>query len=289
MASREVNHSESGSRVGAAKRRPRILITRSRGQASQLAVALERLGAETILIPTIEIAALASFEVFDAALFTLARPKHEIDWLLFTSANAVHALGSRRSALALQLYPKHVAAIGPATAKAIEYLRLTPGNGPILLPPHYVAESLAETLLAVAGPMPRHFMVIRAEAARDVIPEALSAAGHQISIVPAYRNITPADTLPALARIFAAPESYPDVITFTSSSTARNLFELLESAGIDLPHGIVLASIGPITSATLRELGYEPTIEATEPTIDSLVAAISRYLELSQTCNTSDD
>jgi uroporphyrinogen-III synthase len=122
-------------------------------------------------------------------------------------------------------------------------------------------------------------MLIRAEEARDAIPEALRAAGHRISIVPAYRNITPADTLPALARIFAAPESCPDIITFTSSSTARNLFALLENAGIALPHGIVLASIGPITSATLRELGCEPTLEAAEATIDSLVAAIALYLE----------
>ncbi len=276
MASREVQHAKSGS-SGAGKRSPRILITRTRGQASELAAQLERLGAETILIPTVEIAAPASFDALDAAISTLAKPDHEIDWLLFTSANAVHALDARRSALALRLYPKRVAAIGPATAKAIELLGLMPDDGPILLPPKYVAESLAASLLAEA--VPQNFMLIRAEEARDVLPEALRAAGHQVSIVPAYRNITPADTLPALARIFAAPESWPDIITFTSSSTAMNLITLLEQLNLKLPPGIALASIGPITSATLRELDYEPTLEAAEATIDSLVAAIARYLE----------
>jgi len=278
VASREVQHTESGSR-GAADRRPRILITRTRNHASELAAQLERLGAETILIPTVEIAPPASFEALDAAISQLAKPDHGIDWLLFTSANAVHALDARRSALGLRLYPKRVAAIGPATGKAIELIGVRPSDGAILLPLKYVAESLAASLLAEAGAVPQNFMLIRAEEARDVIPKALRAAGHTVSIVPAYRNITPADTLPALARIFAAPESWPDIITFTSSSTAMNLISLLETLGVKLPPGIALASIGPITSKSLRLLDYEPTLEATDATIDSLVAAIALYLE----------
>ena len=264
-----------------ASSRPRVLITRTRHQASALAAQLEALGAETILIPTIEVVAPTSFAKLDDAIVKLGAPENEYDWLVFTSANAVHAVANRTHEQSLKLHPKQIAAIGPATLKAVEGAGLIPQIGSILLPERYVAESLAEALLTHAdNPFP-HYLVVRAEEARDIIPAMLEAAGYRVTIAAAYRNITPPDTLDALRQTFAEKARYPDVITFTSSSTARNLITLLESIGQPIPAGIALASIGPITSATLRELGYEPTFEAAEPTIESMTHAIAKHLKLS--------
>lgn len=261
-----------------------MLITRTRDQASALAARLEALGAEAVLVPTIELAAPLSFAALDAAIAALRDPANTFDCLIFTSANAVYAAADRAGLTPGQgstLFPKRIAAIGPATAKAIRDVGIVPLRGEILSPPKFVAESLAQTLIAEAGGEGRHYLLVRAEAARDVLPLALEAAGHRVTIAAAYRNVTPGDTLPTLARIFAAPQAYPAVATFTSSSTARNLIDLLASAGLAIPPEVALASIGPITSATLRELGYEHAFEAAEPTIDSLALAIAAHLGLS--------
>jgi uroporphyrinogen-III synthase len=250
----------------------RILITRTRQQASDLALQLEALGAEIHLIPTIELAPPTSFAALDDALATLS----SFDWLLFTSANAVRIFHERIQARAQlptqpETFPR-IAAIGPATAKAVESI----GQRVDLLPPAFVAESLAEALLPHAANA--RFLLVRAEEARDVLPNALTAAGAHLTIASAYRNLTPPDAIPALQRLLGSGAP-PDCITFTSSSTARNLLALLETAVLTLPPHIALASIGPITSATLRELGYTPTLEAAEPTIPALIAAIAAFLQ----------
>jgi uroporphyrinogen-III synthase len=254
----------------------RILITRTRQQASELAALLEALGAEILLIPTIELAPPSSFAALDAALADLP----SFDWLLFTSANAVHAFRARTQAAAEARTPQpgamlpalskppRIAAIGPATAKAIQSIGLHVD----LIPATYVAESLLEALLPHAAN--GRFLLVRAEEARDLLPDALTAAGAHVTLAPAYRNLTPPDAIPALQRLFTSPQP-PDTITFTSSSTARNLIALLEAANLQLPPGTTLASIGPITSTTLRELGLTPTLEAAEPTIPALAAAIA--------------
>ncbi|MBB5345303.1 uroporphyrinogen-III synthase [Tunturibacter empetritectus] len=245
----------------------RILITRTRHQASELATQLESLGAITILIPTIEIVPPTSFAALDAALTCL----RTYDWLLFTSANAVEAFHRRAQFLHLTQLPKHIAVIGPATLRAANAIGLTVD----LVPPQYIAESLAEALLPEAPG--RSFLLPRAAEARDTLPETLTAAGATVTIAEAYRNETPPDSIPALQHLFSAPENYPDAITFTSASTATNLFALLEAANLALSPGITLASIGPITSQTLRALGHEPTVEAAEPTIRALVHALATY------------
>jgi len=259
--------------------RPRILITRTRHQASALALTLERMGAEAILVPTIELAPPDSYAALDQAIRLLGDSIDTVDCVIFTSANAVHALVNRARELNSPLLPHRIAVIGPATARAVVAVGFAPATDPIIMPPEYIAESLAATLLAL-GTGPQSFLLVRAEEARDVIPSVLEAAGHTVHIAAAYRNRTPDDTLPALSRLFATPESYPDVITFTSSSTARNLVALLDSLGYAIPSLIALASIGPITSATLRELGYEPTLEASQPEIESLADAIAKHLNL---------
>ena len=242
----------------------RILITRTRHQASDLAAQLEALGATTILIPTIEIAPPSSFAALDAALTCL----RTYDWLLFTSANAVEAFHRRAQFLHLTQLPKHIAVIGPATLRAANQIGLTVD----LLPPQYVAESLAESLQHEAPG--KSFLLVRAAEARDTIPEALTAAGATVTIAEAYRNELPIDSIPALQQLFNSPANYPDAITFTSASTVRNLCNLLEAANLKLPPNITLASIGPITSEALRTLGHEPTLEAAEPTIPALVESL---------------
>jgi uroporphyrinogen-III synthase len=242
----------------------RILITRSRHQGSELAARLEVLGATTILIPTIEIVPPASFSALDAALTCLGT----YDWLVFTSANAVETFHRRAQLLRLTQLPKRIAVIGPATLRAANEIGLTVD----LFPPQYIAESLAEALLPEAPG--KSFLLVRAAEARDTLPEALTAAGATVTIAEAYRNEIPTDSIPALQVLFHSPENYPDAITFTSASTAHNLFALLEAAGVILPGGIALASIGPITSQTLRDLGREPNVEASTATIESLVQSL---------------
>jgi uroporphyrinogen-III synthase len=257
---------------------PRILVTRSPHQASALADSLRALGADPVLIPAIDIVDSKSFAPLHAALAHL----DSFHWLLFTSANAVGAFHRRASLSgpwALSPGTCRIAAIGPATARALEAIGLTSD----LMPPQAVAESLAEALLPHARQTdgsPTRFLLIRAEEAREHLPEALLAAGAEVTIAPAYRTVIPAGSIDAIGELFARPENYPDAITFTSSSTARNLFALLEAAGITLPGGekSVIASMGPITSATLRDLGYPPDMEATDASVEALAEELVGFL-----------
>jgi uroporphyrinogen-III synthase len=244
-----------------------IVVTRTRHQASELATQLEALGAIPILIPTIEIVAPVSFNALDAALTCL----RTYDWLVFTSANAVEAFHRRAQFHHLTQLLQKVAVIGPATLRAANAIGLTVD----LVPPQYVAESLAAVLVPEAEG--KSFLLVRAAEARDTLPETLRAAGATITIAEAYRNQVPENSMHALEKLFASPENYPDAITFTSASTARNMFALLEAANLILPPGIALASIGPITTEALLDLGYPPTLEAAEPTIPALVQSLSNH------------
>ncbi|HMG01909.1 MAG TPA: uroporphyrinogen-III synthase [Edaphobacter sp.] len=227
---------------------------------------LEANGATVLSIPTIEIVPPASYAPLDRALACI----DDFDWIVFTSAHAVEVFGERRNP---ELFPKNIAVIGPATARAVEKLDLPVS----LLPQRYIAESLAESLEQNAAGA--SILLIRAEEARDVLPSALRQAACRLTIVDAYRNRIPEESISRLRELFADPKGAPDLITFTSGSTARNLVAILEAAGRAVPSEVVLASIGPITSRTLRELGLEPTVEAAEATISALVEAILHYFE----------
>ena len=248
----------------------RILVTRARQQASALAEELEALGANVIRIPAIEIKPLASYDCLDAALHRVA----EYDWLVFTSANAVAVFAAHMTAL--QVEPSknlRVAAIGPATAEALRAF----GFADVLTPEEAVAEALAEVLREdVRG---KRILLVRAKIARDVLPDALRNYGATVDIADAYENVMPAESVEAIKTVFNYPGQQPHAITFTSSSTAQNFFALLAEARIDsLPRETVLASIGPITSATLLELGYSATVEAEEASVAGLVRALVRAL-----------
>ncbi|HXB61519.1 MAG TPA: uroporphyrinogen-III synthase [Acidobacteriaceae bacterium] len=247
----------------------RVLVTRAREQASQLAAALRAAGAEPIEIPAIAIVPPHSYAHIDGAIGALK----EFDWLIFTSANAVRVFCER--ALYAGVHPAaaglQIAVVGPATAEAV---RVT-GMKVALVPPKFVAESLLEALRPLVGG--ESVLLVRAEVARDVLPSGLRAAGAEVTVADAYRNELPAGSVAKLKDIFNAKALIPQAITFTSSSTARNAHALLLAAGVIVPPETVLASIGPVTSATMRELGFLPTVEAQEATIGSLVEALVEY------------
>jgi uroporphyrinogen-III synthase len=242
----------------------RILVTRSRQQGSELAAQLSAFGATTILIPTIEIAPPSSYAPLDEAIAHLA----DFDWLIFTSANAVQSFRSRT---AVTDTPR-IAVIGPSTAKAARAAGLTV----TLVPKQAVAESLLEALIPHMEAGSR-VLLIRAATARDLLPDSLTQAGATVTIAEAYRTIVPTASIESLRALFAHSADHPDAVTFTSSSTASNLVALLEAAGLTLPPEIVRASIGPITSETLRTLNLPPTIEAPEATTASLAATIADH------------
>jgi uroporphyrinogen-III synthase len=143
------------------------------------------------------------------------------------------------------------------------------------MPAIYTAEALAATLAPeVRG---HSMLLILAEHAPPLLRAALEAAGARVTVAAAYSNRIPNSSLAAVAALFADAASCPDAITFTSASTARNLVALLEAAGLTLPAAVVRASIGPITSRALRELGLPPHIEAAEASIPALAHALAAF------------
>jgi uroporphyrinogen-III synthase len=248
-----------------------ILVTRAPRQASELAERLRALGATPVLIPTIEIARPTSFVALDAALANLSG----FDLVAFTSANAVEAFHERAHLLGLTPAPRRIAVVGPATARAVAAIGLAAD----VVPPTFTAESLAQTIVQTLLPeVPgARILLVLAEQAPATLSSALAAAGASVTVGAAYSNRVPPASLAALAALFSEPSKYPDAVTFTSASTAGNLIALLQAAGLALPAALVRASIGPITSRALRELGLPPHLEAAEPTIAALADALAGY------------
>ncbi len=249
----------------------KILITRARHQAQSLARALEAKGATVVAIPAIEIIPPDSYDTLDAALWN-AKKYH---WLVVTSANGAEVLSERLSALKLSIAAVDalkIAAIGPATARALGEMGLHVDE----VPKQAIAESLVESLRNQVGG--KNILLVRAKVARDVLPEELRKAGAIVDVVDAYQTIVPVTSADDVRLLFAAPSRIPDVVTFTSSSTVTNFFRLLREANVSTwPDGMAAASIGPITSGTLRHHGIEPAVEATEYTIPGVVEALCRW------------
>jgi uroporphyrinogen-III synthase len=245
----------------------RILITRAPHQASELADRLRGLGALPILVPTIEIAEPSSFQALDSALASLTR----FDLVAFTSANAVRAFHQRAEHLGLTPTPHRIAAVGPATARALESIGLRAD----ILPPTFTAESLAKTLLPEVSD--RRALLVLAEDAPPTLRDALDAGDADVSVAAAYRNRIPEASLATVTSLFAKSSNYPDAVTFTSASTAANLVALLEAAKLTLPTTVIRGSIGPITSRALADLGLPPHIQAAESTIPGLVTALEEH------------
>jgi uroporphyrinogen-III synthase len=252
----------------------RVLVGRARHQAGALSAELRKLGADVLEIPFIAIRPPRSFKPLDAALNNL----ETYDWLILTSVNGVDAMWERLAKLRLpkkSLRHLRIAAIGPATKKAIEK------RGPRVhvVPDEYVAESVVRSLKKqVKG---KKVLLVRAKVARDVIPKELRKAGAAVDVFEAYETVVPASSRVRLRAALKNSKRRPDVITFTSSSTVKNFVQLL-GASARSPNGkrpsplkdVSLASIGPVTSATLRDLKLGVDIEACEYTIPGLIRAI---------------
>ena len=247
----------------------RVLVTRSVHQAGKLSEGLRALGAIPVEVPVLEICPAENMAALDAGLAGL----RQYDWLILTSANTVRALANRALELGLELFnsrnPK-VAAVGEATAEAARQAGFTVA----FVPESYVAESLLDGLVGeVAG---AKILLTRAAVARDVIPDALRTAGSTVDVVDAYRNVMPEAAPEQLRRALAGGI---DVATFTSSSSVTHLEAAAKTAGIGWPfQGVTAVSIGPITSETLREKGWEPAVEANPSDIPGLIAAVVRLL-----------
>ncbi|MFI5116596.1 MAG: uroporphyrinogen-III synthase [Terriglobales bacterium] len=252
----------------------RVLVSRAKKQAGALSSALRELGCRVIEIPFIEIRKPSSYQPLDSALRNLAT----YDWLILTSVNGVEALFARLAKKKIDvaaLAHLKIAAIGPATKRAIEQQGLRVA----VTPKEYVAESAVAALQRrVKG---KRVLLVRAKIARDVIPRELRKAGAEVAVVEAYETVAPKSSEQRLRALLANRTLRPHAITFTSSSTVKNFVALLglrsARAALKKParyHGVHTASIGPVTSATLREFRLPVDIEAKEYTIPGLVAAI---------------
>ena len=249
----------------------RVLVGRARHQAGALSSGLRELGASIIEIPFIEIRKPRSYQPLDSALKNLA----SYDWVILTSVNGVDAVWERMRKLRIanpSLAALKIAAIGPATSKAIQKRGLKVD----VVPDEYVAESVVDAMRnKVAG---KRILLARAKVARDVIPTELRKLGAKVDVVEAYETVVPRSSRTKLRTIFKDPKRRPDVITFTSSSTVKNFVSLIAGGTARTLAGIQFASIGPVTSSTLRDLKLAVDIEAGEYTIPGLIGAITKSI-----------
>jgi uroporphyrinogen III methyltransferase / synthase len=251
-------------RIAWLERRPlhgvKVVVTRARPQASELSRRLEALGAEPIELPAIRIVPRIDSDELSRAVEAI----HTYALVCLTSANGVHLLFeamAEQGRDARALANAQVAAIGPGTAAALA----EHGIAADVVPERFVAESLLDALAAM--PLEgKPVLVARAAEARDVLPDGLRERGAVVDVVTLYETVaeTPADS-----EIEAARDA--DFITFTSSSTVRNLVDAL---GDRLPAGALVISIGPVTSEAAREAGLEVHAEAERHDIDGLLLAL---------------
>jgi uroporphyrinogen III methyltransferase/synthase len=239
----------------------RVLVTRAAEQAESLTRQLAELGADVLVQPAIEIGPPDDWGPFDRALAQLSG----YDWLVFSSVNGVRYFLQRLSRHRLDLRALgqvKLAAIGRATAEALAEYHLQAD----LVPDEFRAEALAEALAQQAGG--RRFLLARASRGRDLLAETLQAAGAMVDQVVVYRSSDVARPADDVAEALRAGRI--DWVTVSSSAIARALVALF---GQELRKS-KLASISPVTSATLGELGFKPAAEAREYTMPGLVAAI---------------
>ena len=251
----------------------KIIVTRAAEQAGEFTGMLEARGATVLECPTIKLIEPDSWSELDAVLTDMSR----FDWIVLTSGNAVRFLFERLNSLqrdSRALGNCKVCAVGPKTAEAIRIY----GIRPDLIPADYKAEGVVAEFarLGISG---QTVLYPRADKARDIIPQKLEAMGAHVVSPIAYRNVLPDRLCPEA--LFALEKRCIDCITFTSSSTVRNLSQLL---GIDLLtdmlKGVTVASIGPVTSKTCRELGLKVDIEPAQYTLTALTEAVSAHFSI---------
>ena len=246
----------------------RILMTRAREQSAESTLLFEKLGAEVIVFPTIEIVPPLRWDALDQAVDRL----RTYDWIIFTSANGVHFFWQRLKKRKRRLPPSlKVCAIGPATAKALK------GKG---VPVHYVPKKyIAEAVLQGFEEVDlrgKRILLARARIARDVLPKGLRKMGAKLDVVETYRTVKPRAGGRKLRRLLA--EEKIDVITFTSSSTVNHFVDLLKKENIKTAlKGVSIACIGPVTARTAKARGLKVVVQPDQYTIPGLAQAIAKY------------
>ena len=253
------------------ERRPllgrRVLITRARHQAGCFRRLLWEAGAEVVEFPTIEIRPPSSWGPADKAIGEL----EAYDWILFTSANGVDAFFDRlweKGRDLRALCRVRLGAIGPATARRLKERGLRAD----VIPREYRAEGVLEVLRdQVRG---ARILLARAREAREVLPRQLrEVEGAQVDVVEVYRSELPEVDVSELRRDLE--QCRIDVVTFTSSSSVKNLARLLKVRNLsELLGECEVGCIGPITSDTARAHGLSPSIEPEQYTIPALAAAV---------------
>ena len=273
MATGEYSSQRStGSSVLSGKR---IVVTRPRTQASELAHRLSELRAEVIEFPTIAIEPPLDYAPMDRAIQQL----HDYHWLFFTSVNGVQSFLNRLRQLGKDsqaIEQLKVVAIGPETARRLE------GEGvhAYLVPAKYQAEGILEELnpTQIRG---GRILIPRAAKARELLPETLRQWGAIVDVVEAYQTVLPQNHKLSLNELLE--QNRIDVILFTSSSTVVNFVQLL--GGQDLARkleGVIIGCIGPITAQTATDHGLVVHIISAEFTIPGLVDAIVKYYASSE-------
>jgi len=252
----------------------RVVITRARSQAGELAQRIEELGGEVLEFPTIEIQPPEDYGPLDRALKEL--PSYE--WIFFTSVNGVEYFFARMADLRRDkniLEGIKVVAIGPETARRLEKA----GIRIFLVPKKYQAEGILEGLTAeeVRG---KRILIPRAAKAREVLPETLRQWGGSVDIVAVYRTVVPKHDTAELSTMLR--QNKVDMITFTSSSTVSHFVGLFRNENLaELMGKTVIACIGPITGQTVVDCGLQPDVVSEEYTVPGLVKAIIGYYQTS--------
>lgn len=254
----------------------RILVTRAREQAGEASLMLRARGADPFLMPTIEIHPPSDPAPMIEALESLG---DRYAWVVFTSANGVDRTWAeiRREGRDARAFGRaKIAVIGPGTAAALEKCGLVAD----LVAKEHRGEALAEEILgamaAHGGAKGQRVLLARAEVARDVLPDALRAAGCEVDVVAVYKTRTPPrPLLDGLSALLDAGEI--DVVTFTSSSTVEHLCDALGGGAAEALSKTCVASIGPITSQTAEKRGVRVDVTASEYTMPGLVAALEDY------------
>ncbi len=250
----------------------RIVVTRSRDQASVFAEMLIDRGATTIEFPTIDVVPPSSWDELDAAL----KAVETFDWLIFTSANAVKFFMERLRVLGKDvriLKGVKICVVGPKTAESLE----AHGLRADLIPTEFKAEGVLEALggAQVKG---KRFLIPRAKVAREIIPDKLRELGADVTVAVAYENVKPAADVERVRRLFE--EKKISAVTFTSSSTVHNFIEILgQKEYKKLLQNVVVACIGPVTAKTATEYGMKTDIMPKEYTIPAFVDAMAEYFK----------
>jgi uroporphyrinogen III methyltransferase/synthase len=250
----------------------RVLVTRPKHQADELAQRIRELGAEPIVVPVISIGPPRDWGPLDGAI----RELHGYDWVVFTSANGVGAFVDRMAEIGVRedaLTRCKLAAIGPATARALA----AKAREPDAVPQVFLSDAIADALGEVRD---LRILLPRADIARRDLVLDLSSRGAIVDSVDSYSVVGESD--PATIRTIAARlgDDCPEYVTLTSPSAFRGLRALLQAAGVeDWMTRSEIVCIGPVTAREVADSGFTPAAVATEHTVDGLVGALKERAE----------